>query len=91
MDLLGKLERSRGQLPLAGMGSAGDHSSPWERRLLRPHEREEEPPSPREGTQPFTSPSSTVCPPAAHTHVAVLQRLVLLGHLQENLLQCGVH
>lgn len=28
MDLLGKLERNRGRLPLAGMGSAGDQLLP---------------------------------------------------------------
>lgn len=42
-------------------------------------------------TQPLTSPGSTLNPPSIHTHVTVLQRLVLLRHLQEDLLQCGVH
>lgn len=42
-------------------------------------------------TQPLTSPSSTLCLASAHTHVTVLQRLVLLRHLQEDLLQRGVH
>lgn len=30
-------------------------------------------------------------PPAVHTHITVLQGLVLLRHLQEDLLKCGVH
>lgn len=42
-------------------------------------------------TQPLTSPGSTLCPPSIRTHITVLQRLVLLRHLQEDLLQRGVH